>query len=168
MIGEPERRQLSGYARDAVAILRHSLQQISAGQVVFYRVAAVQLRLLFCDTTRRHGQIVSTALVERLWPELRLPAIMDSLSENDLCLNDWLEQKLPEGDWTVRQFIRCVCDQDGGAHVDLRRYSRLPDQFDPVAWICKMSEMGLAALEPVLGGGSGSPQKDHSPMPSQQ
>lgn len=152
MITQPERQLWLDYARDAVSILRHSLQCISAGEVIYYRVAAVQLRLLFCDTTRRHDQMVTTALARRLWPELYLPAWSGPLSGGVLPLDEWLEQKLPDGGLSIRQFIRCVCDQDGGAHVDLRRHSRLPDRGVLIAWICRVSEIGLVAVESALAG----------------
>ncbi len=147
----PEHQRLLAYARDAAGILRETLNLIAAGQPAFYRVAAVQLRLLLCDTTRRHGQIVITSLVARLWPDFRLGALSDVPVEPTLPLDDWLGQKLPEGDYTVRQFIRLVCDQDGGAHVDFRQYAGLPAAFPSLAWICRLSAIALAAIDPLLG-----------------
>ena len=60
------------YGQDALKILRTSLNLMDQGQPEFYRVAALQLRLLLCDTTRRHGRSVDISLASRLWPDLRL------------------------------------------------------------------------------------------------
>ncbi len=145
-----ERRRLLAYARDAAGILRETLNVVEAGQPAFYRVAAVQLRLLLCDTTRRHGQIVVTSLAARLWPDLRLGALSEALAPPTVPLDDWLAQKLPEGDFTVLQFIRLVCDQDGGAHVDLRQHAGLPEAFPSLTWICRLSEVALTGIDAVL------------------
>jgi len=57
-----EQRRLAGYARDAIQILEHSRALYAQGQVYFYRVAAVQLRLLLCDTVRRHGKMTPASV----------------------------------------------------------------------------------------------------------
>ena len=44
---------LFGYGYDARRILATSLELIEQGRPEFYRVAALELRLLLCDTTRR-------------------------------------------------------------------------------------------------------------------
>lgn len=150
MTKRSERQLLLAYARDAVLILRQALERVENGQVYDYRVAAVQLRLLLCDTTRRHGQMLPTALAGRLWSDLRLPAPAGAQPGAGFLLEDWLELKLPEGDFTIRQFIRRVCDQDGGAHVDFRRHARLPETFQSAIWICRLGELALAALDPLL------------------
>lgn len=144
------RDELLAYAIDAVRILQEAVHLQSEEQRYFYRVAAVELRLLFCDTTRVHERLVPLALAGRLWPDLRLPSLSESLPEGSLLLNEWLEQKLPEGDLTIRQLIRRVCDQDGGAHVDARLHARLPEGFQPEERICELSEIALAVLIPLL------------------
>ncbi|GAP15336.1 hypothetical protein LARV_03120 [Longilinea arvoryzae] len=148
---------LMGYTRDAVLILQQVLQHYHEGQEYFYRVAAVELRLLLCDTVRRHDRVVSLALVKRLWPDVRFQPIDAQSKDSSLPLEDWLEQKLPDGDLTLRQFIRQVCDQDGGAHVDIRQHARMPGRHSTAAWICKLSEITLAALVPLLSGDNRKP-----------
>ena len=126
---------LIAYARDTLQILITSLDLSRRGRPEFYRVAALQLRLLLCDTTRRHGEIVNVSLLPRLLPNLRLaPLAPDGAFDNQappLALDTWLEQPLPafmghtapsqSGGLTIRYLIRWVCEQDGGAHVDPRR-----------------------------------------------
>lgn len=169
MIGITDRQCLVRYAQDAVAILDQSIDLYAAGQMYFYRVAAVQLRLLLCDTTRRHEQIHLTALARRLWPDLRLPALGDDFSQpHSLLLDVWLEQKLPQTGLTLRQFIRHVCDQDGGAHVDLRQHTLLPDQFPTALWICNLGKIVTAVLTSRLAAEKPDSYADHFPMPSQQ
>ena len=133
---------LIAYGRDALQILMTSLDLSRRGQTEFYRVAALQLRLLLCDTTRRHGEIVNVSLLPRLLPDLLLaPLGPDGSFDTQappLPLDVWLEQPFPApmpgstpaplavaapwaGGLTIRHLIRWVCDQDGGAHVDPRR-----------------------------------------------
>ncbi|HMD90082.1 MAG TPA: hypothetical protein VKF38_13050 [Anaerolineaceae bacterium] len=128
---------LIAYARDALQILMTSLDLSRRGRPEFYRVAALQLRLLLCDTTRRHGQISNVSLLPRLLPNLRLaPLGPDGIFDSQappLTLDVWLEQPLPAtllhspiplpSGLTIRYLIRWVCEQDGGAHVDPRRLS---------------------------------------------
>lgn len=121
-MNENELSRLRAYAADALRILERSLGLVEAGETAFYRVAALQLRLLLCDSTRLHNQIIDTALLPRVVPGLRLPAF-DSHGQalgGDLPLDVWLEQELVVGAerMSVRRLIRAVCDQDGGAHVD--------------------------------------------------
>ena len=116
---------LHHYALDALNIIKQSIQLHRDGHQYFYRVVALQLRMLLCDTTRRHGKSINTALVPRVFPDLSLP-ILDQKGEQDpdsppLPLTLWLDQKLASSSKTpvtIHQFIRRVCDQDGGAHVD--------------------------------------------------
>jgi hypothetical protein len=113
------------YTRGALDILRASLQHMQSGQPAFYRTAAVQLRLLLCDSTRRHNRRVDLALLPQVTPDLHLPRLTP-LGEPDetrppLPIAEWLEQPLASPDsapLTVRKLIRLVCDRDGGAHVD--------------------------------------------------
>jgi hypothetical protein len=126
---------LIAYARDALQILVTSLDLSRRGRPEFYRVAALQLRLLLCDTTRRHGEVVNVSLLPRLLPHLMLaPLGSDGAFDTrakPLLLDIWLEQPLSApmapfaaaapGGLTIRELIRWVCDQDGGAHVDPRR-----------------------------------------------
>ena len=132
------RQALLAYARDSLEILRHSLLLVQHGQRPFYRVAAVQLRLLLCDTTRRHNQVVDIAVLPQLIPEIDLPAV--GQPEKSLLLKDWLGQPIPGYALTVRQLIRRVCDQDGGAHVDFKPEAGL-DALDPAAWIQTIGEI---------------------------
>lgn len=147
MSSESDRQRLVCYARDAAVILEHSLGLCKAGQPYFYRVVAVQLRLLLCDTTRQHGRMIPTALAPRLWPDLRLTSLNeDPTRRNYLPLDAWLEQKLPQVGLTVRQFIRYVCDRDGGAHVDLRSHVRLIYVLPSEEWICRLGEIVMIGL----------------------
>ncbi|MDR3577836.1 MAG: hypothetical protein P4L50_28570 [Anaerolineaceae bacterium] len=119
---------LIAYGRDALQILITSLDLYRRGRPEFYRVAALQLRLLLCDTTRQHGQLVNVSLLPRLLPDLCLAPFgpdgaFDTLAPA-LPLPAWLEQPLPAfipPGLTIRHLIRWVCDQDGGAHVDPKR-----------------------------------------------
>lgn len=131
---------LAGYGRDVLQILLTSLDLSRRGRPEFYRVAALQLRLLLCDTTRRHGEVVNVSLLPRLLPDLRLAPLEPDGTFNRLAsalpLDAWLDQPIPTfmisgtaappaadspGGLTIRYLIRWVCDQDGGAHVDPRR-----------------------------------------------
>jgi hypothetical protein len=116
---------LTDYVDDMLAILRVSIAQYHMGAHAFYRVAAAQLRMLLCDTVRLHDQPYELSLLPEVYPTLRLPAMDENGQPNphqsDLSLADWLEQNLVFPDKhriTLKQLIRSVCDQDGGAHVD--------------------------------------------------
>jgi hypothetical protein len=132
------RQILLAYARDSLEILRLSLQLCRQDRRPFYRVAALQLRLLLCDTTRRHGQVMDIALLPRLIPKLDLPAL--DPGGHRLPLEDWLAQPVPGLALTVRQLIRRVCDQDGGAHVDFKPEAGLQG-LDPAQWIQTIGEI---------------------------
>ena len=132
---------LRGYLCDSLAILERSLSWSGQGARPAYRVAAAQLRLLLCDTTRVHGRIVDVSLAPRLFPELSLhPLQMDAAGEVQIDRGAerlprlvWLSQAvawpIPGGEaWTPRDAIRWVCDRDGGVHVDPQpRAAPLPD-----------------------------------------
>ena len=142
------------YARQALGILRTCLELMAAGRREFYRVAAVQLRLLLCDTTRQHSQVVDISLAGRLWPELKLPRLdaggAPGEGGSELARLAWLEQRLePEG-ITLRQLIRRVVDQDGGAHVDLKPNAGLPEALDVAEKIARLGAVVAASLEKLL------------------
>ena len=141
------------YARDALKILQTSLELVGQGRLEFYRVAALQLRLLLCDTTRRHNQVVDISLVRRLYPQLRLFALnQEGLFDprlDPLTLSDWLAQRLllvAVQALTLRALIRRVCDQEGGAHVDLKPEAGLRGVPDVPGWVCKMGVEALRAI----------------------
>lgn len=167
MMVEPDRDQLLEFAQDAAIILHEALHQIDIGNFHFYRVAAVQLRLLLCDTTRLHNRMIPTALAARLWPDLRFRTLSRDHPEL-LELSEWLEQKMPEFDFSVRQFIRRVCDQDGGVHVDIRKNNQLPCKEQTVNWIFKVSSNVLEALDPLIRAERRRTYETHFPIPSQQ
>jgi hypothetical protein len=145
--------QLQAYLDDAVFILRQSLDLYQAGQTAFYRVAAVELRLLLCDTTRQHGRMVEMGLLPRFCPHLQLPAVDEQaqLIESGpvLDLPDWLSQPIQVGErkMSVRRLIRQVCDQDGGAHVDSRRREGLPPASDYREQLMMLGKVVLTALQ---------------------
>ena len=141
------RQILLAYARDSLEILRYSLLFIGQGQRPFYRVAAVQLRLLLCDTTHRHNQVIDIAVLPQLIPNLALPAI--SPEGKRLRLDDWLAQPIPGQPLSVRQLIRRVCDQDGGAHVDFKPEAGV-DGLEAAEWIQKIGEIVLSSVENSL------------------
>ena len=120
-----ENWSLEQYLLDSLEILRTAIDQYKQGNTPFYRVAALQLRLLLCDTTRRHGKIVDISLLSRILPDLNIPALKSDKSLDQdlhpLTLKNWLEQPIPDTEastLSIRQFIRSLCDQNGGAHVD--------------------------------------------------
>jgi hypothetical protein len=146
---------LHQYMRDALTILDHSIILFDAGQECFYRVAAVQLRLLLCDTNVRHGKLEEIALVPLLFPELMLLPIdptgalrFDRLSVD---LKTWLNLPVVSGsNLTIRQLIRRVCDSDGGAHVDIKPLAGLPGMGDLHQWVINISRYISPLLAAVL------------------
>jgi hypothetical protein len=167
MMVEPDRELLLDYAQDSALILHEALQQIDFCHFHFYRVAAVQLRLLLCDTARLHDKAISTALAARLWPDLRLRPLSRENPEL-FGLNEWLNQKMPDCDLSIRQFIRRVCDQDGGVHVDIRKTNQLPALKQNVNWIFNLSCIVLEALDPMIMADGRRTYVTHFPIPSQQ
>lgn len=141
-MSENELPQLRVYAADALRILRRSLDLVEAGETAFYRVAALQLRLLLCDSTRLHNRVIGTALLPRIIPGLHLPVLdpHGQAQAGDLALQAWLEQELEIGGgrMSVRHLIRAVCDQDGGAHVDMRGEALPADAREALLNICKV------------------------------
>lgn len=148
------------YARDSLAILRASLRLARTTRPAFYRVAALQLRLLLCDTTRRHGKIVDMALAPRLCLDLQLPQLNETRAVTGsprLSLQAWLAQPLPGfPSITVRELIRRVCDQEGGAHVDPHREAGLPAGLDTLAWILRLGDLAVEELTRLIGDQSAS------------
>lgn len=145
---------LFGYGYDARRILATSLELIEQGRPEFYRVAALELRLLLCDTTRRHNRTVDISLARRVWPDLRLYRINEQ-GEFDarlepLALDAWLALPIPlspGGTIALRELVRRVCDQDGGAHVDPKARAGLQGVEDVPGWICKIGAEARRALE---------------------
>lgn len=146
----PSYSPLLSYTRSALAILRTSVELARGERAEFYRVAAVQLRLLLCDTTRRHGRVVEIALLPQVMAELRLHPLGEGgefeLGQVPLPLGEWLEQRLPGG-LSIRQLIRRVCDQDGGAHVDVKPQAGLGGMENHPDWIIRIGEYVLKRLE---------------------
>ena len=138
---------LEAYLADTLTVLRTSLELARQGQTVFYRVAALQLRILLCDSTRLHNRPLELGLLPRLHPQLALHPLNSDGQFNDsaplIPLQDWLNQALPlktSRPLTIRQLIRQVCDRDGGAHVDVR--TPLPPEVrqERAGWILKLGE----------------------------
>jgi len=145
------------YALDALDILKESIRLASGEHTGFYRVAAAQLRLLLCDTTRKHGKIVDISLLPRLLPKLSLPPVdYDAYivsRADDILLVDWLKQKVvmdESSEVTIRQLIRLVCDQDGGAHVDYKPESILRRTSNYAQFILSIAEIVITSVETKL------------------
>ncbi len=150
------------FAHDAVKILATSLELVDQGRHEFYRVAALQLRLLLCDTTRRHNRVVDISLARRLWPRLQLYAInlqgRFDPSLRPLLLSEWLAQRLPPAGSqavTLRALIRRVCDQEGGAHVDLKPRAGLQGVPDVPGWVRLAGAEALRAIRALEGAQEG-------------
>ena len=111
------------YLRDSLSILAESTHMAREGFPAFYRVVAVELRLLLCDSTRIHNEWVDISLVHQLYPQLKwsTEGWKDGTSRT-LKIPDWLEISAMADDpqhRTIRKLIRQICDLDGGAHVSL-------------------------------------------------
>ena len=128
------------YTRDALLLLGSSIESFHRGSRETYRVAAVELRLLLCDTNRIHDRLVDISLVPRLFPDIRFhplhstsgtggpAAVLFDRRRDPVSLPAWLSQSLAipgGGTITLRDLIRTICEQDGGAHVDPRFHSPL-------------------------------------------
>ncbi|NPV76656.1 MAG: hypothetical protein HPY59_09825 [Anaerolineae bacterium] len=151
-----ENERAVAYLREAVGILQTSLELGRGKQPEFYRVVAAQLRLLLCDTTRRHNRMEDIALAPRAAPGWGLHPLVENrfdASRERLPLADWLAQPLPLGRdqarLTIRRLIRQVCDQDGGAHVDLKEWDA-GDLDARREWILGIGEYVLGELEALL------------------
>jgi hypothetical protein len=149
-----DRDFLIGYAVDSLDILKVSMELSRGEHPEFYRVAAAQLRLLLCDTTRQHGQIADISLLGRVYPDMHLPFSIGDLScLQELPLTEWRQQPLPLSPvLTIRQLVRQVCDLDGGAHVDPKKFSQMQADNARREWILKIAEMIIPTVEGLLLG----------------
>ena len=145
-----EQKDYLEYSQAIRNILKNSLELYQRGETAFYRVMAAQLRILLNDTTRRHGRVYDLSLLPLLIPDLKLPVPpAPGLETGSLPLDKWLELelKIAEEPISIRQLVRRVCDQDGGAHVDPKPIAGLPDSVEVQEWIVKLSQIILQILE---------------------
>lgn len=140
------------YLRDSLNIITQSLRLIEDDYPFFYRVIALQLRLILCDTTRIHDESLDTSLIRQINPLVKLHALGSDPDYKDpsrmLSLDDWLAAELPGSgltSMTIRKLIRQVCDTDGGAHVDRRGSQLLPPNH--CQWIIRIAESVIASLK---------------------
>jgi hypothetical protein len=151
---EKSKRVLLQYTLDTASILKQSIHLMETNAPGFYRVAAVQLRILLCDTTFRHNRMEDIAVLPILFPELKLPGL-SLTDEKDqaqwLTLKDWLDQRaFADSKLSVRQMIRRVCDVDGGAHFDPKPLQGVPVEIDQAQWILKIAKIVQPELERAL------------------
>lgn len=151
-VEEQERQILLGYARDALNILEFSIRMYEAGNGGFYRVAAVQLRLLLCDTAFQHGKHENISLMPKLVPDLRLePYAAQTQTNTRVDLQTWLDGATGlKSSLSIRQLIRRVCDIDGGAHVEIKPLACLPENEDTSQWIVDISKYLLPLLSSAI------------------
>lgn len=152
---EQAKRILRQYTTDAVNILERSIELYKTGQPGFYRVVAVQLRILLCDTTFRHNQQEDIAIVPILFPSLQLHRLDEAaqpiLTGPTFSLADWLDLPAdPASGLSLRQMIRRVCDVDGGAHVDIKPQAGVPAQETARLWIISIGEYLVPLLNQAL------------------
>jgi len=145
---EKKTKQING-SIDCFKIIHACLKEYFNGQVHMYKPISVQLRMLFCDTSR--GKDYS--LIYRIHPDIRLLAFKKVEYKNSsqgpiscavlpyviverhdgiiyakldisppfryLHLEEWRNQVVDlQPLLTVKDVIRSVADQDGGAHLD--------------------------------------------------
>ena len=138
------------YSQAIKNILKNSLYLYHRGESVFYRVMAVQLRILLNDTTRRHGRTRDISLLPLVSPDLELPvpAGLSPISDK-LPLKDWLnlQIKIDEDSLTIRQLIRRVCHRKSGAHVNPKVNAGIPHSKETQKWIVQLSELVLKSME---------------------
>ncbi len=162
-----DRSSILQYARDALRILENNLRLYRQGEWECYRVVAAQLRLLLADTNRIHDRQVDISVVPRLFPDLALDrqVVIDTSGEDGqtrlefhpapaaLTLQEWLAQELP-APWgkpvSLRDLIRRVCEQDGGAHVDPRALADLRLWVERGEHIARIGEYIAGALAPLI------------------
>jgi len=122
--------ELENYFWDSLRIISVCLELIDEGQPAFYRVIAVQLRMLLCDTTREHDQVADISLLPRVYPGIVLQPLDKKgrfdFDADGIPLEKWLDQKVYVLDKTVslRKLIRLTCDHEAGRIVDPRRIPR--------------------------------------------
>ncbi len=140
------------YLKDSLNIIAQSLKSINSGQTFFYRVIALQLRLILCDTLRVHDEVVDISLIRRIEPNIQLHLIswdVDTvLPPKKLSLDDWLSTPIPgtkDEPITIRKLIRQVCDTDGGAHIDQRANLVFPPDYRE--WIIRLAGSVLSDLK---------------------
>ncbi len=143
------------YLRETIHVLHTCLHLAWEEYPAFYRPVAVQLRILLCDTNRQHDELVDISLAPRVWEDLSLPALGARGADSTLPplpLDQWLEQPLNalQPPLTIRQLIRRVCDQDGGAHVDLKSQAGLPENPEYRDWVLRIGGIVYRALEKRL------------------
>lgn len=146
--------RINRYLQGSLNILRTSLKLGGEGQPEFYRVAAAQLRLLLCDTTRRHDRIEDISLAVRVFPDLAFhPLVGNKFDRNRfrIPLKNWLAQPLPEDENraapAIREFIRQICDNEGGVHFDPKNLPAEGSEKDYGRWIQLIGGYVLAELE---------------------
>jgi hypothetical protein len=124
-----KRDYLKAYLRDSLAILVESTRMARGGSPAFYRVVAVELRLLLCDSTRIHNEWVDISLVHQLYPQLKWQTEeWQEGTSKSVKIPEWLELPAMADDpqhRTIRKLIRQICDLDGGAHVSLSDTSKM-------------------------------------------
>lgn len=136
---------------NALVVLADSLVLIHQGKTQFILVIAGQLRMLLCDTTRIHDNLVDVSLLKRLLPDLRLGALNAheefESSAQSMPIQDWLKQtvRLNNKEATILQLIRQVSDERGGVHADYQK-SRNADEITEAAWIKRIAEHLLLRL----------------------
>jgi hypothetical protein len=149
---EQEREILLDYARDALNILEFSIRMHEAGNRGFYRVAAIQLRLLLCDTAFRHGKHENISMIPKLVPDLRLvPYIAKTPTDARVDLQTWLDGATGlKSPLSIRQLIRRICDIDGGAHVEIKPLAGLPENENTSQWVIDISKYLLPLLSSAI------------------
>ncbi len=161
-----DRQSARLYACGALHILEHNLLLYRQGEWECYRAVAAQLRLLLCDTNRIHNRLVDISLIPRIFPDLKLGHLAVIVPDTEtgkhlafheaaapLLLPAWLAQTLP-APWgkpvSLRELIRTVCEQDGGAHVDQRSLADLRAWKERGEHIAALGEYILSVLDPLL------------------
>ena len=152
---EKSKQILTQYTGDALDILDHSIALFEAGRQSFYRVAAVQLRILLCDSNFRHNKQEDISVIPELIPSLMLHPLdaqgLPLMNLPALDLKNWLNAPSgPDPELSVRQLIRRVCDTDGGVHVDIKPLAGLPDSGNSRQWIINIARYISATLTPIF------------------
>ena len=142
------------YLQESHQILKASIHHIEKGDHHFYRVCALQLRLLLCDTAFRHNRLEDISLINKVSREISFHRLSNNgtfeLHIDKVPLEKWLDQVLPgqqKPKITIRHLIRCVCDQDGGAHVDPKPNAGVHSINNYETWIYQISEYIAKELE---------------------